>query len=136
VNLDESSSPTINESLPTVEIASTDNDKRVFGVISDKTNDNVLTEAAWGATRVLVNSLGEGAMWVCNKNGLFENGDYITTSTIRGLGVYQADDSLRNYTIGKITQDCAFDNADLYIEFDVDGTTYRKQFVGVTYHCG
>jgi len=75
-------------------------------------------------------------MWVCDASGSFENGDYITTSTIRGLGVYQDSDSLKNYTIGKITQDCTFDDADLYIEFEVSGTVYRKQFVGVTYHCG
>ena len=51
----------------------------------------------------------------------------------------QADDLLHNYTVAKITQDCDFDLSSLdYIceEFTFSGSTYRKAFVGCTYHCG
>jgi len=87
----------------------------------------------------MVNSLGEGAMWVCNLNGNLENGDYITTSTAPGIGQKQDDDLLHNYTVAKITCDCDFDlNSTLYEceEFEYDGQTHKKAFVGVTYHCG
>ena len=51
----------------------------------------------------------------------------------------QDDDLLHNYTVAKITQDCTFDlnnpNYDC-VEFQFSGSTYRKAFVGCTYHCG
>ena len=55
-----------------------------------------------------VNSLGEGGMWVTNKLGIFENGDYITSSSVPGYGQKQDDDLLHNYTVAKITTDCDF----------------------------
>ena len=63
--------------------------------------------------RVYVNSLGEGAIWVSNKNGPIENGDFITSSNIKGYGVKQlrngnTDNFLTNYTVAKITCDCNF----------------------------
>ena len=42
--------------------------------------------------RLIVNSVGEGAMWVCNSNGNIENGDYITSSDYIGYGEKQDDD--------------------------------------------
>ena len=51
----------------------------------------------------------------------------------------QDDDLLHNYTVAKITCDCDFDlNSQLYTceEFQWEGQTYRKAFVGCTYHCG
>ena len=88
--------------------------------------------------RVIVNALGEGSIWVTNINGNFENGDYITTSTIPGYGMKQDDDLLHNYTAAKITQDCNFDLNSTYDceEFEYNGVTYRRAFVGCTYHCG
>ena len=55
-----------------------------------------------------VNSLGEGGIWVTNKSGNFENGDYITSSSVPGYGQKQDDDLLHNYTVAKITTDCGF----------------------------
>ena len=52
--------------------------------------------------------MGEGGIWVCNKNGNLENGDYITSSTVAGYGQKQNDDLLHNYTVAKITTDCDF----------------------------
>ena len=52
--------------------------------------------------------MGEGAIWVINKNGPLESGDYITTCDISGYGVKQDDDILHNYSVAKITMDCSF----------------------------
>ena len=146
---------TIAEALPCVELATTPNDKRVFGVISNRPNEYLVdTETGeyeedqdgvakgFGnihSEQVRINSIGEGAIWVCDISGNLENGDYITTCEIPGLGMKQDDDLLHNYTVAKITQDCDFRiNASNYnvVEFEYSGSTYRKAFVGCTYHCG
>ena len=142
-NMSDVDTPTINESLPVIELSDSDNDKKVFGVISShEDGDNrEMPTGSWvttaaieeGDERVIVNSLGEGAVWVTNINGNLENGDYITSSTAAGLGQKQNDDLLHNYTVAKITQDCDFSSGE---EFEHDGVTYKKQFVGCTYHCG
>ena len=142
--------PTINESLPKVVLSTVPNQKSVFGVISnieDKNNHRVHGSGSWvttiekpeGDERLIVNSLGEGAIWVSNINGVLENGDYITTCEIPGYGMKQDDDLLHNYTVAKITQDCTFDlTAENYIceEIEHGGQTYKRAFVGCTYHCG
>ena len=143
--------PTINEALPRVELSSIPYDKRVFGVISNTEDTGSIRKYHQGAfvtsypkesgsdDRIIINALGEGAMWVSNYSGSLENGDYITSSPIEGLGMKQDDDLLHNYTVAKITQDCSFNlSASNYncIEFDWSGSTYKKAFVGVTYHCG
>jgi len=146
---------TINEALPRVALSSTSNDKSVFGVVSNRPNVYVQNPdtGEWEddedgvaigfrdilSNQVRVNSLGEGAIWICNISGNLENGDYITTCEIPGLGMKQDDDLLHNYTVAKITQDCDFRiNASNYnvVEFEFSGSTYRKAFVGCTYHCG
>jgi len=90
--------------------------------------------------KLIINSLGEGAIWVSNYSGSLENGDYITSSPIQGLGMKQDDDLLHNYTVAKITQDCTFDmNASASydaVEFEWSGSNYKRAFVGCTYHCG
>ena len=141
----------INEALPKVGLSRTNNDKRVFGVLSEKEDPNdekreftagafvSVAEKAQGDNRLVINSLGEGGIWVCNINGNLENGDYITSCEVPGYGMRQDDDLLHNYTVAKITCDCDFDlNSELYKceEFEFEGTTYRKAFVGCTYHCG
>jgi hypothetical protein len=119
VNMDNSLNPTINESLPYCLLSIVDNDKKVFGVISEKETEDytrgygvgyiaVIDRANTNEQRMIVNSLGEGAIWVCNKNGTFENGDYITTTSVPGYGGKQADDILHSYTVAKITCDCDF----------------------------
>jgi hypothetical protein len=96
-------------------------DKTCFGVISasedpEERSDaygNFVTpfEKEKGDTRVFINSLGEGAIWVTNINGPLESGDYITTSTVKGYGQKQDSEFLANYTVAKITMDCDFDPA-------------------------
>jgi hypothetical protein len=60
--------------------------------------------------RMHINSLGEGGIWVCNKNGNLENGDYISSCSIIGYGAKQIknENLLSNYTVAKITCDCNF----------------------------
>ena len=111
----------INECLPYVSLSNTENQSNVFGVISNIEDKNVesreMTHGVWasvvpktkGDSRVIVNSLGEGAIWVSNVNGPLINGDYITTSSIPGLGMKQNENQLMNYTVAKITMDCDFD---------------------------
>jgi hypothetical protein len=146
---------TINETLPRIELATSRADKRVFGVISNRPDNYVVnsetneieedqdgTAYLWNdlkQTQIRVNSLGEGALWVCNINSNLENGDYVTSCEIPGLGMKQDDDQLHNYTVAKITQDCDFNlSSSAYNcqELEFSGSTYRKAFVGCTYHCG
>jgi hypothetical protein len=57
-----------------------------------------------------MNSLGEGSIWVSNKNGPLENGDYIASTTVTGYGGKQILEpgTLKNYTVAKITTNCYF----------------------------
>lgn len=146
------SSISINDAVPVVELSATRNDKRCFGVISDAEDHessvreypqgrfvSVYEKSSAEDNRLFINSLGEGAVWVCNVNGNLENGDYITTCEIPGYGMKQDDDLLHNYTVAKITCDCDFDlGSTIYKceEFTHEGVTYRRAFVGCTYHCG
>jgi len=61
-----------------------------------------------GDTRVYINSVGEGSIWVSNKNGALESGDFITTCDLVGYGMKQDSDFLANYSVAKITMDCDF----------------------------
>jgi hypothetical protein len=141
----------ISEALPEIKLTDTDQDKAVWGVVTNVKNDNYNTDGTvetdnnteWGdrlgSNVVRVNGLGEGAVWVTNINGNIENGDYICSSIIPGYGRKQNDDLLHNYTVAKSTMDCDFDlnNNNLYVceEFEFEGQTYKKAFVGCTYHC-
>jgi len=109
---------TINESLPIVSLSNKVNDKSCFGVISTTEDPDTRTEKNGkfvslfkkesGDTRTYINSVGEGAVWIVDTNGPLESGDYITTSSLQGYGQKQNSDSLKNYTVAKITMDCDF----------------------------
>jgi hypothetical protein len=111
---------TINESLPLVSLCKKEKDKSCFGVISQVEDNNEtqreysqgtfvsLFGKQYGDNRFYINSVGEGALWVSNKNGDLESGDYITTASVPGYGEKQDDDFLHNYTVAKITMDCDF----------------------------
>ena len=122
INLDNSLYTNINESLPICTITNIENDIKVFGVISDKedsNDDRIYYTGNWGSNynkankneqRMFINSLGEGAIWVCNKNNILFNGDYISSSSIAGYGQKQIlnQNTLMNHTVAKITCDCDF----------------------------
>ena len=135
-------------SLPKVKLSEEANDKRVFGVISDAEDYdsdqrhhrighfNSGFEKERFDDRLIINSVGEGAIMVCSYNGNLENGDYITTSPALGMGMKQDDDLLHNYTVAKITQDCHFDEDDDLPTIGINNVAYKYKLVGCTYHCG
>ena len=110
---------TINESLPVVDLADVPMDPAVFGVLS-LTEDPEKREDSYGSfvtpydkergdNRVYVNSVGEGAVWVCDAGGTLQSGDYVTTSAVPGYGMKQGDNLLYNHTVAKVTMDCDFE---------------------------
>lgn len=117
----------INEAIPYIEFSNSAKDKRVYGVLADAEDISGTTrEFSHGAFtssfdrnseidhRVSVNSIGEGAIWVCNMKydgsdgEIIENGDYITASPIPGIGMLQTEEYLAKYTVAKATTDCSF----------------------------
>ena len=86
--------------------------------------------------RLIVNSVGEGAIWVCNSNGNIENGDYITSSDHLGYGEKQEDDLLHNYTVAKATIDCNFELDNVFYNCLELDNGLRIAFISCTYHCG
>jgi hypothetical protein len=116
------------ESIPMVSLSNVANDRSVFGVV-DKIESGISTirktvlgpimitsEKELGDNRVIVNSLGEGAIQVVNTNGPLVSGDYMTTSNITGYSQKQDDDILHNYTVAKITMDCDFEPDDVPVQ--------------------
>ena len=141
---------TINDSLPIIDLSNKKKQKSVFGIISNKEEEERTFRAGVFCTpypninddkKLYINSVGEGAIWIVNTNGNLENGDYIQASDVIGMGEKQDGEFLANYTVAKITCDCNFDtNSTKYncVEFvdPTSGNTYKKAFVGCSYHCG
>jgi hypothetical protein len=120
----------IEDALPIIKLSRVKKDKRVFGVLGDpKRNCN-------SKERLIVNSVGEGAICVCNTNGNIENGDYIQSSDVLGHGEKQDDDILHNYTVAKATIDCNFELNSPYYECIERPDGIRTAFIACTYHCG
>lgn len=61
---------------------------------------------------VIFNGVGEGAINVCGENGDIEIGDLIVTSSMKGKGMKQSDDLVRNYTVAKSRQNVTFETPD------------------------
>lgn len=151
VNLDNEHSINIDEAIPVIALASNIYDKRAFGVISgfEKNNDkrvyrlgNLHFEKQKNKedVKVIVNSVGEGGIWVCDKNGSFKNGDLIVCSDLCGYGMKQDDDIVRSYTVAKITCDCDFNELKTNGKWKpsikkemFNGVEYLTAFVGCTY---
>ena len=151
---------TINDAWTNISLANTYKDKRVYGVINginrkrridlNKVDEEQSPSSSYHPSVVTgsdgkpvydewigINSIGEGAVWVCNISGSLESGDLITTSAVSGYGVKQEDDLFHNYTLGKMTMDCNFSGSG-YVTGSVthNSVTYKTAFVGCTYHCG
>jgi hypothetical protein len=120
----------IEDALPIVKLSRVKKDKRVFGVVGHPTRNNNNKE------RLIINSVGEGAICVCNTNGNIENGDYIQSSDVLGHGEKQDDDILHNYTVAKATIDCNFELNSPYYECIERPDGIRTAFIACTYHCG
>jgi hypothetical protein len=115
----------INSALPYVDLSNKVQDKACFGVLSDSEEDNKRTYHSAGVfkssykmnkgdKRIIINSLGEGAIWVSNYNGNIENGDYLTSSDIPGIAMRQNSEFLANYTVAKATCSVDFNNIQSY----------------------
>ena len=152
LELDGSVSPAIDEALPSVRLTSAARSKRVYGVLSGIEGETreygsgfvTVVPKEDGVTRVMVNSVGEGSLWVVDTNGNLENGDYVCSSNVQGYGQRQEDDLLHSYTVAKITMDLDWANLPDWVQtrrVNADGTISEHGahlccFVGVTYHCG
>ena len=147
----------INEALPKVDLSNTDKDKKVYGIISNREDDGdrTYTQGSFvsvigknnGDERLIINSVGEGMIWICDKDEIIENGDLITSCTAAGYGCKQDNEFICNYTVGKITQDCDFSSPERYINLEgerINESTYNSNtdngykccFVGCVYYCG
>ena len=145
---------TIDESCPVVSLCNNYMDKRAFGIISSGEDvDNPLpngqksyNQGAFTSVihadiednRLFINSVGEGAVLVYDKQNI-QNGDYITTSSLSGYGCKQMDDILHNYTVAKSTIDCDFNlESNFYecYEIEIDNITHKVALISCTYHCG
>ena len=126
------------QSTPIVEFARTRMDKAAYGVLSSREGGEA---HAWVC---IVNSVGEGAMWVCNVNGDVALGDYITTSSVAGYGMRQADDVLHSYTVAKASTGVTFGQPPGWIKtrkfnftepYDREIKCVTACLIPVTYHC-
>ena len=129
---------TLETGIPKVCVTTTESSKKVFGVIASLEGSfegmKAYSQQSEDETHIDVNSLGEGMVWVTNKNGEVQNGDYIVSSAITGLGQKQDDDVLRSSTVAKCTQDIDWNS--VVDTVDYDGKTYKKYLTICTYHCG
>ena len=130
------------EALPVVSLSNVVNDRSVFGVVDHFEQSGTTRSQTSGATvirqdkevgddRVVVNSLGEGALWVANTNGNLVSGDYVTTSNLPGYAQRQDDDILRSCTVAKSTMDCDFEPEDLPVQVilkDDDGNNVLDSY--------
>jgi hypothetical protein len=130
----------ISQSLPLVALSNVVHDKACFGVISgvedpdrrtyDQGSFVSVVPKQKGDTRAFINSVGEGAIWVVNTNGPLESGDYITTSNVAGYGQKQESDSLKNYTVAKITMDCDFNPATQPVQQILRSNVIQTYYLG------
>ena len=153
---------------PVTKITTVDKDPNVFGVVANMFNGigtdgslNLYTSTIFQTflfDRIMVNALGEGAIWTTNYNGNITNGDYICSSPIPGLSRKQDDNRLWNYTVAKATMSCDFNPgyisaiSTFVFENEVlstfvsclayqcdsvvfNGSSFSTAFIGCTYHC-
>jgi len=120
---------TYEDAVPIVELSRRKKDKRIFGVLG------LPNRATNNKNRLIVNSVGEGAICVANSNGNIENGDYLQSSDLLGYGERQDDDILHNYTVAKATMDCDFQlNSPYYQSYEENGVIYA--LIACSYHSG
>ena len=124
--------------IPKVTISTSENSKKVFGVVASLSGSFAgmvkASNQSEDETHIEVNSIGEGLVWVSNINGNIENGDYITSSDIYGIGQKQSDDILRSCTVAKCTENINWSEVTDIVQHD--GVNYKKYLTTCTYHCG
>jgi hypothetical protein len=154
---------------PITSLTTKDADHAVFGVVANCFNNGLQADGTIDTYsdsefvtnlfgRIMVNCVGEGAIWVTNYGGNVSNGDYLCSCPIPGLSRVQDSGRLMNYTVAKATMSCDFNppfistlSTFLFegstfstvvsclayqcepIEFN--GSSFMKAFIGCTYHC-
>jgi hypothetical protein len=160
----------ITSAAPITKLTTTDMDPQVFGVIANSLNNGMNADGSLDTYsdsmfqtnlfgRIMINCIGEGAIWVTNYGGNVSNGDYLCSSPIPGFSRRQDDGRLRNYTVAKATMSCDFNpgfvsSMSTFIwegstlstivsclsykceSIEFNGSTFFKAFIGCTYHCG
>jgi hypothetical protein len=130
------------EALPVVSLSNVANDPSVFGVVDHFEQSGTTRSQTSGGTvirqdkesgdnRVIVNSLGEGAIWVANTNGNVVSGDFLTTSHLPGYAQRQEGHIFKSYTVAKSTMDCDFEPEDLPVQVilkDDDGNNVLDSY--------
>jgi len=130
------------EALPVVSLSNVASDPSVFGVVDHFEQSGTTRSQTSGATvitqdkevgdnRVVVNSLGEGAIWVANTNGNVVSGDFLTTSHLPGYAQRQSEEFRYNYTVAKSTMDCDFEPEKLPVQVilkDDDGNNVLDSY--------
>jgi hypothetical protein len=109
------------EAVPVVELSSRAQDPRAFGTLSahpapgwrlgplEFEPPTPTTTVTGDIRRVLVNSAGEGGIWVSDEGGPIRNGDLVTTgSRLRGVATRQEQPWVGAHTAAKVTCDCDF----------------------------
>ena len=135
-DLDDIAQVTIDEALPIVKLTKRKMDARAFGVIGGYDEEgrfqigNISFLRPQMTPRLIVQSQGEGAIWVCSMGGPIQNGDYITTSSIPGYGMKQRSKMYYNYTVAKVTENVKFTKRKKIFN---KGKIYYVAFVGCTY---
>ena len=121
----------IDDAQPVIELSRTKKDKRVYGVITNRSEYSQ-------PDRICVNAVGEGAIYVVNTNGNIENGDLLQSSNELGYAERQDDDIIRNYTIGKVVMNCNFELNSPYYKCEVIDVErdLRRAFLACVYYCG
>ncbi|NCN22164.1 tail fiber domain-containing protein, partial [Candidatus Falkowbacteria bacterium] len=124
----------ITSTLATVKLSTTKEDKTVYGIIESELNEGVNSwyQTNPGERFAIINTIGQGKVLVTNMNGSIEAGDYITSSSIPGYGMRQADDILRNYTVAKAIEKVDWNKVTETIEWQ--GNTYKVYLLGVVYN--
>ena len=129
----------VDQSVAIVEFPRARMDRKAYGVLS-----SCCGGSAYGYM-CLVNSVGEGAMWVCDVNGPVDTGDYIAASLIVGYGMAQGDDALRGCTVAKACARVNFAAPPKWLKtksfrfkdpHDREVKNVTAVLVPVTYHCG
>jgi len=136
VRKDQNGNVSLSSTLPTVALSESERDKKVFGVIVSgmPLHKDHWYESKAGERFGVVNALGEGRVWVTDRNGNIKAGDYITTSEILGHGMLQDDDLLHSYTLGKAIETVNWDQVTETVEHD--GKMYKRYLIAIVYKSG
>lgn len=134
------------QAVPRVQITCARKDKAVFGVVAaslhmggsiPQTGEGVVQMqhvARDDMPRVIVASVGEGAVWVLNTNGDVKNGNLLQSSSHMGFAEAQddSDNIYRTYTLGKSTTNAQWHGQ----QHPLTPKGFKSAFIGVAFTCG